>query len=122
MSSSVRGRYGRCAARNTQTSAASAALTSRSERTQTQRVVQAAEAISAGIDGDLLIAERAQLAIDRRSYLGLGCARQLVGPELHASGGVVVADAAHAEAERAQRRLGALDDAQLLDGDLAEVG
>ena len=68
---------------------------------------------------DVLVADRAQLAVDRVGHLRLERARHLVAPDLEPRHRVVMPHAADAEAEIAQDVLGALDHPQLLVGDFA---
>src|SRR4029079_17392755 len=125
MSSSGGGRKGGCAARNTSAKAASAVRTARgdvvSDLPQAQCVVEAAETVSAQIDGHVRVADRPELAIDDTGKLRIECARHLLAPQFEPRNRVVMADAADAEPEIAEDRFGALDHAQLLVGDFAEI-
>src|SRR5688572_22585567 len=106
MSSRDGARYGRCAA--------SQAAASRLHRTEADTFIEAAHPISPQVDRDVLIADVRQLTDDLLPHAGLERARQLVDADLEAGQRVVMAHAAHPEAERPERRLGALDHAQLL--------
>ena len=112
----------RGARRETGTASAASAGFTRLRRTKPKRVVQAAESIAARDRRDLLVAERAQLAIDGRCHIAArsACAN-LVGPDLDARDGLVMPHAADPETEIAQHALGTLDHPQLGLGDLAEV-
>ena len=72
-------------------------------RAEPQRFVQAAETIAAQIDGDVLVAERPQLAIDRVGDVGLERPGNLVTSELDPGDRVVMADPEHTEPEIAAR-------------------
>src|SRR2546425_5627721 len=73
---------------------------------QSQPFVQTAPAVALRIDCDGPVANRLQLARDRVGRLRLERARQLLARDFDASELVVMAHAADAEAERAQRLLG----------------
>src|SRR5687768_13565833 len=113
MSSRDGARYSRCAA--------SQAAASRLHRTEADPFIQAAHPISLQVDRDVLIADVGQLADDPLPHVGLERARQLVAADFQARETIVMAHAAHAEAERAERFLGALDHAQLLAGHLGVI-
>src|SRR6478735_5144408 len=108
MSSSVRGRNGRCAARKTSAQAASAVRTARgdvvSDLPQAQCVVQAAETISAEVDGHVRVTDRPELSIDELGNFRSERAGHLFAPELEPRNRVVMAHAADAEPEIAQDR------------------
>src|SRR5213593_4868889 len=93
----------------------------RLRRPQSESFVQTAPAVALRIDCDGPVANRLQLARDRVGRLRLERARQLLARDFDASELVVMAHAADAEAERAQRLLGPLDHTQLLVGLFAEV-
>ena len=88
-----------------------------SDGTQAKRLVQAAEAVSSEIDGHVLVAERAQLSIDRVGDRRFERAGNLVASELEPRDRVVMAHPEHPEAEIVQHALGALDLPQLFVGD-----
>ena len=76
-------------------------------------VVEAAQTITAKIDGHVPKAERAQRGVDGLRHLRLEGTRDLVPAELDARDLAVVADAQDPEAERPQRVLGGFDRAEL---------
>src|SRR3954451_7698341 len=91
------------------------------DRAQAERLVQTPEAVAAQVDGDVLIAERAQLAIDRFGDLGVERAGNLVSPELDPRDRVVVAHTEDSKSVTVQHALGRFDRTKLLVGDLCVV-
>src|SRR5688500_15782795 len=108
MSSRDGERYGRCAA--------SQAAASRLHRTEADSFIQAAHPISLQVDRDVLIANAGELANDPFADIRLERARQFVAADFESSKPIVMAHAADAETEGAERFFGALDHAQLFIG------
>ena len=92
-----------------------------SRRPQEEPFVQAARAVALKIQRDVAVSDRFELANDGARHLRIERAGHLVARKLDAGHLVVMAHAADAEPERAERLLRPLDHAQLLVGHFAVI-